>query len=269
MGESEKIDSYFSANVLYDRPSKQFTQIDKEQKHQLFRKLSEDHIEFHRDIFAEKDDSTLDETVFTRRLKSMDIEMKPNRPGLVISSTSWTPDEDFNLLLNAFDDYERAVESDRKHFPKLVCVITGKGPMKSEFHVVLSKKNYQHVNIITPWLATDDYPLLLAAADIGVCLHWSSSGLDLPMKVVDMFGCGLPVCAVNFKCLSELVEHGQNGFVFENATELGEHLKNWFYDFPNNAALYNIKSTFRKNLDAFQKNRWHDNWRTNALPLFD
>ena len=62
------------------------------------------------------------------------------------------------------------------------------------------------ISIVTPWLEADDYPLLLGSADLGVSLHSSSSGVDLPMKVVDMFGAALPVLALDFEAIGNLFE---------------------------------------------------------------
>lgn len=39
-------------------------------------------------------------TAFTQ-LTEAGVELKRNRPGLLFSSTSWTPDEDFSILMDA------------------------------------------------------------------------------------------------------------------------------------------------------------------------
>lgn len=47
----------------------------------------------------------------------------------------------------------------------------------------LQSMQFSRVSFRSLWLEASDYPLLLGAADVGVSLHASSSGLDLPMKV--------------------------------------------------------------------------------------
>ena len=128
-----------------------------------------------------------------------------------------------------------------------------------------------HPSFITPvsfshgsWLEYADYPILLGSADLGVCLHTSSSGLDLPMKVVDMFGTALPVCAASFNCLHELVRHGENGQVFEDEEQLADQLWKLLKDFPQTQT--ELKE-LRRGAAAFQKLRWEDNWRTCAYPV--
>ncbi|KAJ2907294.1 glycosyltransferase family 33 protein [Zalerion maritima] len=139
---------------------------------------------------------------------------------LIVSSTSWTPDEDFSILLDAlvqYASYPSAVPT--------IAVITGKGPQKSFYEKRV--KNLQkegklpNITIQTKWLALEDYATLLACADLGICLHMSSSGVDLPMKVVDMFGTGLPVAAYSrYESCGELVKEGVNGCGFETSQEL-------------------------------------------------
>ena len=109
-----------------------------------------------------------------------------------------------------------------------------------------------------------DYPVLLGSADLGVCLHTSSSGLDLPMKVVDMFGTALPVCAASFNCLDELVRHGENGNVFQDEHQLADQLWQLLNEFPQQQAEL---CKLRKGAEKFQKLRWEDNWQMCAYPV--
>lgn len=126
--------------------------------------------------------------------------LTPSRPALVVSSTSWTADEDFSILLQALELYEVEADKVPNQLPKLIVLVTGKGPLKQTFEEDVSKreKKWKYVRCKTAWLENEDYPRLLQAADLGISLHSSSSGLDFPMKIVDMFGAGLRVLALDF-----------------------------------------------------------------------
>uniref|UniRef100_A0A915IF82 Uncharacterized protein n=1 Tax=Romanomermis culicivorax TaxID=13658 RepID=A0A915IF82_ROMCU len=52
---------------------------------------------------------------------------------MIVSATSWTPDENFDLLLSALKIYESKKIQNEK-LPNLLMVITGKGPLK-DFYV--------------------------------------------------------------------------------------------------------------------------------------
>ncbi|BFF90293.1 chitobiosyldiphosphodolichol beta-mannosyltransferase [Drosophila madeirensis] len=256
--------------VLYDRAPTQFHPIDLPQKHELFMKLSKDYPQFMPQCYADlKQSGVLEATALTQKLANGSVLYKPQRQAILVSSTSWTPDEDFGLLLQALQSYEKTALAEPQIYPALLCVITGKGPQKEQYEAEMGKMQWQKVNIVTPWLENEDYPSILASADLGVCLHWSTSGLDLPMKVVDMFGSGLPVCAYNFKCLDELVKHGENGFVFGDYHELAEQLRIWFENFPNNPSIQETQTRFGRSLQQFQELRWRESWRLNAAPILE
>lgn len=109
---------------------------------------------------------------------------RPRRPALVVSSTSWTPDEDFGVLLEAAGAYDRLVGAGgRPDLPDLLVVVTGTGPSRARYERQMTRSSLEHVAFRTLWLEAADYPVLLGSADVGVSLHMSSSGLDLPMKV--------------------------------------------------------------------------------------
>ncbi|KAF8253792.1 hypothetical protein K440DRAFT_144037 [Wilcoxina mikolae CBS 423.85] len=189
------------------------------------------------------------------------------RTKLLLSSTSWTPDEDFSLFLSALLEYDRRASAENflrpNSAPDVLAVITGKGPLREAYLSRLADLEFQAVAIKSVWLEAEDYPKMIACADLGVSLHTSSSGMDLPMKVVDLFGVGVPVAAVRFACVGELVKEGENGVTFETVDDLAGTLVRLF-DPRNTKELETLKAgAMRETLE-----RWDDNWDKIAAPVF-
>lgn len=154
-----------------------------------------------------------------------DYKFDPNSDKLLISSTSFTPDEDFSILLDALESYDKNGKC-----PNVFLIITGKGPLKSFYENKISNSSFNKVRVKFVWLPIELYPKVLSVADLGISLHTSSSGIDLPMKIVDLFGCGVPVVSLDFKAIGELVKNGVNGVVVKDSTELSQQLQKLLTD---------------------------------------
>lgn len=265
MQEDLKSNWGVQADVLYDKPSSAFHPTDIDKRHTLFQHLSEEYSELAGGARDEPSGAGK-RNLFTHTEPNSDAAvLRPDRPALIVSSTSWTEDEDFSVLLEALKEYSARKEQGDSALPDLFCIITGKGPQKEHYLSLIRAEPLAHVKFLTPWLSAQDYPKLLGSADFGVCLHTSSSKLDLPMKVVDMFGCGLPVCAIDYPCLRELVKPEQTGLVFETSSELCQQICELLQGFPKSSPLLD---SLRTNVHKWRSVRWHDNWRAVALSKF-
>jgi beta-1,4-mannosyltransferase len=188
-----------------------------------------------------------------------------DRPFVVVSATSWTADEDFGLLLNSLVEVEARLASRRPPCAGLLVLITGDGPLRAGFEDSVRRRGFRRVCVRTVWLSADDYPLLLGAADLGVCVHRSASGLDLPMKILDMHGSGLPVCALDYgPVIRELVRPGQNGLLFREEQELaGQILQFVSSSQEGQPSLRELRRT----LSSESRPSWEEEWRAVLLPL--
>ncbi|OCF40509.1 hypothetical protein I317_05679 [Kwoniella heveanensis CBS 569] len=260
--------------VLHDRPPSHFHRTTPAVQHELFHRLSSLISSSLPANLRNKSSAENDSTPFTELSSTKEPVLRSDRPALVVSSTSWTADEDFSLLVTALDAYQAAITKFSKgkstRLPKLIVLITGKGALRSSFEKTVAqreKTTWKDVTARCIFLPAEDYPVLLGSADLGVSLHTSSSGRDLPMKVVDMFGCGTPVLAKGFGCIGELVKEGKNGRIFRNGEELGEQLIEVLESFPEAPQLVELQSYFHGNgqkeaVDGFHAewNTWDENW---------
>jgi beta-1,4-mannosyltransferase len=144
-------------------------------------------------------------------------------------------------------------------------LVTGDGARRQEFERRFAGLPARRIQLRTRWLDPDDYPRVVGSADLGLCLHRSSSGLDIPMKVADLFGAGVPVCALDYgACLAERVRHGDNGLLFSTPKQLADVLFEIFETFPaSQPSLDRLRAGAKKSA----RPTWEEGWTREAQPL--
>ena len=201
--------------VLYDRPASTFTSIDRLEREQIRQAL------FVR--LGIRNTSTL---------------------GFLVCPTSWTADEDFDLIIDAVPHLEDRIRdweavNAKRRFPDLVVLVTGDGNRRAEFERRFAGLPARRVQLRTRWLELKT-TRASSAARIRPVPARSSSGADIPMKVADLFGVGVPHSPSTGACLAERVRHGINGRLFLNA--LGGSALLPFQTFPPSVRARSLES---------------------------
>jgi len=228
------------AHVLYDRPASAFTAIDRADRER-----------FRQALFAR-------------------LGIRASTVGFIVCPTSWTEDEDFDVVIEAVMRLEERIRgweagSSPRRFPELVILVTGDGARRAEFERRFAGLPARRIQLRARFLEPEDYPRVVGSADLGLCLHRSSSGLDIPMKIADLFGAGVPVCALDYgACLAERVRHGDNGLLFSNGRQLADVLFDLFETFPaDQKALERLRTGARK----LARPTWEEGWTREAKPV--
>jgi beta-1,4-mannosyltransferase len=228
------------AQVLYDRPASAFVPIERADR-ERFR-----------------------QALFSR------LGTRASVVGFIVCPTSWTEDEDFDVVIDAVMHLEERVRGweagdSARRFPELVILVTGDGARRAEFERRFAGLPARRIQLRARFLEPEDYPRVVGSADLGLCLHRSSSGLDIPMKIADLFGAGVPVCALDYgACLAERVRHGDNGLLFSTGRQLADVLFDLFEQFPaDQKALDRLRNGARK----LARPTWEEGWSREAKPV--
>jgi beta-1,4-mannosyltransferase len=225
------------ATVIYDRPGDAFTRPSAAEASALWDKISRD------------------------------ANLGSTRLPIAVCPTSWTPDEDFDLLLEALERAERHLSrANPASGPQLVVLLTGRGALRESFEARAARRTFKAIILRTVWLEPADYPTLIGMADLGLCLHQSSSGLDLPMKLADIRGAGVPAAVYDYApVVGEVMTTGHEGVTFRDPGDLANLLVSVAAGAPSSSDSPLGRS--RAWLMQHPAERWSAQWDAAARPV--
>jgi beta-1,4-mannosyltransferase len=191
------------------------------------------------------------EVLYDKPLTNMRAEPSGSGAIIAVCPAGWTADEDIELLLAALNILRDA---------PLTVYITGDGIKRKELEPELLALRATGILVDTGFLPENEYWSLIGRAHLGLSLHRSSSGLDLAMKVVDLYSACVPVCALDYGgSIAEQIEKEVTGFLFHTAQDLAHLLRRL-------AAAPDTLAPMRRAIAVRWRASWHDEWKRVALP---
>lgn len=159
-----------------------------------------------------KNSSNSDHTLFTEVSKDGTLRWRRDRPKVIVLPWPKQQEEEktVHMVIEALKLYGTSAYPND---PRLLVVIYGcPKKSKSEYELLLNQKIMgdkveklqKIVSIVVADIERGDYPSLLGSADLGVSLD---KGVLSSKSIVDMFGCGLPVCTVSFPRYSIITDN--------------------------------------------------------------
>jgi beta-1,4-mannosyltransferase len=191
----------------------------------------------------------IEATVLYDRPTGPPAPRQPNVKLTAVCPAGWTSDEDMSILLDALDSLDPATATAWELH------LTGDGPLRQSFEPRIAALRQRGIDIRTGFLPESEYRERIAGADLGISLHRSSSGLDLAMKVVDLFQHGVPVCAFDYGgAIREQIEPGKTGFLFRDAAGLAETIREITTD------PHNLNEMRHRILHRWDRPNWSEAW---------
>lgn len=107
-----------------------------------------------------------------------------------------------------------AISRHTKEFPKLKILFCGRGVLKEKMEALVKDKKLESTVYFLGF--REDVNELFKMADIGIS---SSKQEGLPLNLIEEMMCGLPIVATVDRGHKEIVQPGENGYLFEQNNE--------------------------------------------------
>ena len=212
---------------------------------------------------------------------------------IVIMSCSWSNDDDIDFFYKMLEILYTSEANERVH-KKCHFIVTGTGPRHSYFLEKINNSSIpalkrqehhhsaQHASAfyISEGLSSiyfntyDTYMEAINRCHIGISVHRSSSMLDLPMKIIEYFTCGIPTLALYYPGIEEALRDDkqssmQFGWSAKNPAEMAAQIRRSIQSYVcSNDAHYSKVVENVRNAYSNKANCWEERWNSTIAPLF-